>query len=688
MRFARGLFVLLCIFHVWAVSVGWNSGLLQGNEFRQSQTALTTLFVQREHNFSLSYPTPVLGKPWSVPMEFPLYQWTVALFSSATGQPLIQSARAISAICFYLCLPAIWMLLGHLRLSETQRWVALGAVLTCPLYIFYSRAFLIETMALLFSLWFLQGFVAGITQRSWFWVGLANVAGVGAGLVKVTTFMLYLAPAGICAAVWLWRAGAFSTSTPPAHRRNFWAELGWILSCVALPFLATLWWIKLADAIKSLNASGVQLVSSSMSPYHFGTWQIRRSVEPWLAHWQTLTTNLVPWPGLLVFLAISVWFGGRWKRWILGALLLFIAAPFTFPILYAWHEYYFVANGVILLAAVGLAMAGLIESSSPRWLVWTLVLGLHAIQIGGYVHYLYPTQRLPYPGGSGLTRLLRDMTDPQDVLLIAGNDWSSVIPFFSERRALMIRTHLENDPQYLDRAFNSLAEESVPVYIAVGDMRNNHALLDQICRRFAIDPAPFLTHKDQTVYVGKAWRNEYVERLFNLTYNDVVMVNPAERRSSDHPQPVDALRTTRLFVDMHPLPVRYRVPFGLSFGFRPDGRLVFDAHAPTSLWFHPPRPVRRVSLEFGITEEAYLRAGDRTDGVEFAVIARLPDGTNRTLFSRTLDPDRRVSDRAVQHADLSVSLPAGTEIEVATRPGPSGSNAFDWSFWQNIDLQE
>jgi hypothetical protein len=31
--------------------------------------------------FSLSYDTPVLGYPWSIPFEIPLYQWIVACVS-------------------------------------------------------------------------------------------------------------------------------------------------------------------------------------------------------------------------------------------------------------------------------------------------------------------------------------------------------------------------------------------------------------------------------------------------------------------------------------------------------------------------------------------------------------------------------------------------------------------------------
>ncbi|HTO02423.1 MAG TPA: hypothetical protein VL069_01920, partial [Opitutus sp.] len=370
-----------------------------------------------------------------------------------------------------------------------------------------------------------------------------------------------------------------------------------------------------------------------------------------------------------------------------AASLLFIAAPLTFPILYAWHEYYFVANGVFLMAALGLALGAMLESTAPRWLVWSVILGFHGLQMWSFFHFLYPTQRLPYEGGSGLTRLLRDITEPDDVLLIVGNDWSSVIPFYSERRALMIRTRLENDEQYLHRAFSSIADESVPVFILVGEQRENKALLDRVSRRFDIDDAPFLRHKDQTIYVSRRWREEYARRLFNLSYNDVSFADPSERLISNEPQSVHAMRSTRFFRAMNPQPVRYQVPFGLTFGVRPDGSLVFDAHAPSRLYFNPPQRTVRVSLTFGISEDAFTRNGDRTDGVEFAVVQYPPDGGERILFSQFLDPVRRQEDRTTQQVELNLEVSPDAEIIFETRPGPSGSNAFDWSYWKKIELR-
>ncbi len=86
----------------------------------------------------------MLGKPWSVPFEFPLYQWTVAIVGNTFHLPLVEAARTVSVVCFYGFLTALIVLLRRLGLRRTHQAIVLSLVLTCPLYIFYSRAFLIE----------------------------------------------------------------------------------------------------------------------------------------------------------------------------------------------------------------------------------------------------------------------------------------------------------------------------------------------------------------------------------------------------------------------------------------------------------------------------------------------------------------------------------------------------------------
>ncbi|HET7535750.1 MAG TPA: hypothetical protein VFJ90_04800 [Candidatus Didemnitutus sp.] len=131
-----GVFCIALAVHLYCATISFRAGFLIGHEFRQAQTAISTYFIAHDHDYSLAYPTPLLGKPWSIPMEFPLYQWSVAALGNATGWSLPTAARTVSLGCFYLTLPAIFSLLGAWGIARARRLVVLTIVLTSPLYIF------------------------------------------------------------------------------------------------------------------------------------------------------------------------------------------------------------------------------------------------------------------------------------------------------------------------------------------------------------------------------------------------------------------------------------------------------------------------------------------------------------------------------------------------------------------------
>jgi hypothetical protein len=193
---STAIFLALLAAHAVLVFAGWRDEALRGNEFRQVQTAMAARYAQKE-GCQINYPMPLLGSPWSAPMEFPMYQWLVAKVGTWTHWPLIQSGRAVSLACFYAFLPAISMLLGRAGLPPWQRRLTLGLVLATPTYIFYSRGFTIEPLALFFSLWFAAALIEALARGSVIWLAVAILAGIGAGLEKITTWMIYLIPVGV-----------------------------------------------------------------------------------------------------------------------------------------------------------------------------------------------------------------------------------------------------------------------------------------------------------------------------------------------------------------------------------------------------------------------------------------------------------------------------------------------------------
>ncbi|MHC4076625.1 MAG: glycosyl transferase, partial [Planctomycetota bacterium] len=251
------LFIICLIAHVILASVGWNNTLCGWHGFRQTQTAITSYYTIKE-GFKLNYVTPVLGKPWSIPMEFPLFQWIVAVVVLITGINLDQAGRLVSLIFFYLSLIPIYHLLAYLVTNKSHRLLFLCLILASPYYIFWSRCFMIESLALFLGLVFLVLFVRSLLKPSLLTLAAASIAGALAALTKITTLVVFLLPAFF---FFIW-------CCLPKNRRLADAPVTLmkrtIYSCVIVGFMLiiSLAWTKFADNQKLLNPMAVDFITS------------------------------------------------------------------------------------------------------------------------------------------------------------------------------------------------------------------------------------------------------------------------------------------------------------------------------------------------------------------------------------------------------------------------------------------
>lgn len=682
---ATGLFVLLFAVHGWMVAGGWRNGNLPGNEFRQSQTAITALFIQRDANFSLAYPTPVLGAPWSIPMEFPLYQWTVVAVSNATGLPLVQAGRAVSLGCFYGALAALFPLLGALGLAWPRRLVVMGLALTCPLYIFYARGFLIEMMALMAALWFLAAFGRMITAPSWGRYLLVAVVGVLAGLVKVTTFMVFLIPA----ALWTLHVLRREPTGGAVVRRGLWAV------AAIMPAVATAgWWTKFADAVKHRNPNAGFLESGNLLEFNFGTMANRFSADTLSSHWFHISHNLVGPLSLAVGAVLMVAAGRAWWRQIGLCLGCYLATLAIFPTLYAWHDYYAVANAMLLLAAIGVAVAATLDWRA-RWLGWVVVIGLYAIQLGTYGRTYFELQRIESPGGSMMTKAIELMTEPDEALVVTGYDWDSSVAFYSRRRALMIRSGMEWNRPYLADAFKFQAEAKSRIAVLV--IRNARdqdvEILKAASRLLDIDPRPVFTWQGVDVFARRdAWKRMVgvVGRAEGLIG---VELGPDAKAAvwplKEHETVLTDLlvRERTAFANCTPQPTKFYSQFG-TYPTVEDGRPGLFAHPLTQLWFDVPAGRHTVRAACLVQSAAYAGpAADRTDGVEFILEAGQPDGTRTRLGSLLLRPGQEAADAGWHDLIWTGDVPAGTSLILSTGPGPAGNLTRDWAVFGPVEIR-
>jgi len=676
-----GIFILALVFHFLCVTWHLTVPFMPGHEFRQAQTALISYYIDQQNNFSLLYETPVLGKPWvSLLLEVPFYEWSVVGLSRTTGWPHIVAARAISIGCFYLMLPALWLLLGRFRLSGPRRLFILALVLTCPVYVFYSRAFLMESMELMACAWFLLGFVRTMDERRWGWLLLTIIAGTAAALIKSATLAVWLLPAAGYGVWWLAR--------DLIARRGAKAVLltmAWGLATVAVPLGALRWWISYTDPIKAAHASAWIFTSHNLSVGNWGLFDLAAlfSGEVWrqlLGGWAQAVM-----PGWLIGLLLVTGLALPRVRWpVLGIGGIFFLAQFLFPFAYAYQDYYFYACAVFLCAGIGYTLFGLLDSCLPRWLVAGVLLVPLIGQGLTYWHGYRQLQAVDSAGGFAFTTVLRELTPANSVIVVGGADWAAITPYYAQRKALMIRNGLEDDPVYLDRAFADLAGENVSAMVLFGPVREHRALIERAAARFGFDAsAPTLKHALADVYIAPAYRSGVEFRVQNNHELTMPKSATVAAPSMSGLREISAAEQGS-FPNIIPAPFRMQFEFGVDWLER-DGQSLLSAHPNSDLWVKPPAGATQIRWGYGIFAGAYEKPGAQTNGVEFIVLGESPAGQSREIYRRLLDPAKNQADQGDQIVTIPYKPLPEEILRFATRP--NDNSAYDWAYWIRIEVR-
>lgn len=677
--------------HFWLTTGNWRAGFLPGHEFRQTHTAIITHYIDQEDNFRPIYTVPLFGPPWVCPMEFPLYEWSVVGVSRATGWPHHVAARTVTLTCFYLMLPAFYLLLGDAGLPWRRRVPALALVLCCPVYIFYSRSFLMESMALMGAVWFLASFIRVMRGGRAGWLLLAAASGTMAGLIKSTTLFVWLVPAAAYGVLCLVRAAR--------ERNRGWAPvfrvLGRGLGAAALPCASVYWWVHYSDMFKVNHPSAYIFASGNLSQGNFGLLDLGARFSP--DTWGLLFDRwgeAIAAPGLILgVVAVGAVLLPRERARILVATGLFLLAQLLFPFAYALQEYYFYACAVFILAALGFVWNGVLDAEWPAWPrrgFLAVLLCAPFVLLATYAREYRALQLVPSNGGSGLTEALRAFTPPGSVIVVIGKDWAPDTAYYSQRKALMVRRGLEYDREYLARALADLADENVSALVMANEHRGNAELARWIAERVGLDPEPTFSHPTANVHVSELIREQVI---FLATsgegggsgYEGIVAEGkPAARpRAADGVAIPPALAATS-FEMITPAVVRGRFTYGFA-RWNLDGESVLGAHPDTDLWVPVAPGARHIVWEFGIFPGAHAQEGAQTSGVEFIVMVERSDGSQRQLARRVLNPAVNPADRGRQRAEVAFDAAEGETVVFQTRP--HGGPEFDWAYIRRIDIR-
>ena len=445
---AKVIFFASIVYVFAIVSVGWNSMLSELYAFRQTQTAISVSYLLKGGPW-LAYETPVLGPPWSIPFEFPLYQWIVALVAKSGLFAIDQAGRFVSEVFFFASLYPLFKILGFLTISVRNRYLILAIFCVSPQYLFWSRSFMIESTALALSMYYLwQVFLCYeqlLANRNKFLM-LAGVALTGslAGLVKVTTFFAFLTGACIVLGVFVFK----KNRSEGLSKKMLLSLCSLFFSAVIVPFLIVAAWTDYADSLKELNPLASDFTSSGLRAWNFGTLEQKLSLKTWQTFYSRTLADLVGNSRIAVLSVAALLFCRKERATVaIVSMGLFLLPLMTFTNLQYVHTYYSYANGIFFIVTVGIVVTDLLEARNRFKRAAGAALFCLIMFFSGQLFFAsyWDLQNRNFDF-SPVTTAVDAHSNEEDVFIVFGSTWSSEIPYYIKRRAVMINNLSLDDP--------------------------------------------------------------------------------------------------------------------------------------------------------------------------------------------------------------------------------------------------
>ena len=482
-RLSLGSIILILLMFVIPVAYWLSTSsqpIIDRHVFRQAQTAISVKYLFEDGVSVFNYQTPVLGKPWSIPFEFPTYQVIVKIISSMTGWNLVQVGRLTNSVLTLLSVITCLLILWAIRVKEIYIIMFSALVATSSIYLYWGRSFLIEMTALLFTalaaLFYLN---LRFELRSSFKVVFGK--NIIVGLFKFLLFTIFLALGMLTKA----------TTTLPLigfvaidqiyiaivlmrTEKHLLVAVRSGLIFASISFFATALtrlWIRHADALKELNANAEFILSKNLTLWNFGSLSDRLELSRWLDVFtgeQELNIRLIiPISIFALFLGsnalilINRSIVAQKSAYIANfGYFMYICGPLVFFNLYYVHEYYSSANllfGYLSLVAssnvIDCCVKERLGGNQFRIFSVILVTFVCVMQLNWFNEHYKRSSFKKTNDALVISEYVKSNSLPGDRLITVGEDWSSQLFFLSGRKGLAIRSM---SPQSIQSSENEI----------------------------------------------------------------------------------------------------------------------------------------------------------------------------------------------------------------------------------------
>lgn len=417
--------------------------ILDAHGFRQAQTAISAFYLLKDFNI-FNYQTPVLGYPWSIPFEFPIYQALVAGLSKLTHMNLEICARIISWEFYALTLYPIYKICTKFEKDKNLFYIISSLYLLSPTYLFWSRTFMIETLTVFFAAMFLYYFIRLVDENKPSDFILCLIFSLLSALSKITTYPGFLLAGGI-----YWGYKIFKEK-----KIDYFLVLK--LAFIGVVTLIPVYlWVHHTDLVKLQNLIGSTLTSKGLSAWNYGTISQRLSLEFYRV---VIFERIIPciFGNIFAFvLALSAFiFAPKdYKKIATVFVLIFLAPIAVFANLYYIHTYYLCANAIFLITAIGISIFAMTKTDKAKWAAPLFVILLVLIFTSIDFRTIKNSRDHIY---YKVAQVVKNNTQENSAIVVMGIDWSSEINYYSQRKGLAVPFAIKEDAS--DKLINNPKE--------------------------------------------------------------------------------------------------------------------------------------------------------------------------------------------------------------------------------------
>ena len=231
---------------------------------------------------------------------------------------------------------------------------------------------------------------------------------------------------------------AFSWLREDRTRRRFLGLFARGALCL-IPLATCYAWVVVSGLVRSANPFGLDMDSTALLQWNFGTLAQRFTLgDTMIFSIFVSLVNAFGKVGLSAPLLICMGLiNNRYRTVILGAIAAYLSAFLIFTNLHIIHIYYQVSNAIFICVAIGMSIASIMDKgwhkAAAFLLVWILISQAQFFHDWYWRHIQYDNVGDPVV----LTaQAARDATKSNESLLFFGDSFSSVVPFYSERKSL------------------------------------------------------------------------------------------------------------------------------------------------------------------------------------------------------------------------------------------------------------